>query len=182
MTLLLTLTHLAAAGLGALAVLLPLKPQSTKRASKMSDKFIQVVEKVGEDIAKVVTFPFTTGSKLVALLHTAQVDGPSVASAIDGLIQLGSSVALDAGVELAADGTNLPEYLKAGEDAKTFFLYFKQTFLPTVEKLIADSKQDFSTTSDPAPATTAGAAAPAPAPAAAAVVQTGPGLHTVVPA
>ena len=173
MTELLVLTHLAMAGLGALAVLLRLKPKSTEGAKSMS--FIQVIENIGKDIVKVAEFPVTTGGKLVALLKTAQVDGPALVAALDGLVAEGAKVGADLTIEVAADGTNIGEYVAGFNDVKAFFTYFKGTFLPAVEKMIADTKQDFSATQNPAVAV-AGTVAAAPAPAVAAV-QAAPGLN-----
>ena len=157
-------------------------------------KFLQVLEDIGEGVEAVAKFPFTTGGKLVALIKTEQADAPALISAVDGLIAAGAALGGDAAIEIAADGTNIGEYIKALNDAKTFAAYFKGTFLPAVEKIISDAKQDFAPSSDPAPAKAAGPAASAPAPSGAAVEgkglgpvaagakQSGPGLDKTVPA
>lgn len=146
-------------------------------------KFIQVIEKIGEDVVHVVEFPFTMGNKLQALIHTGQADLPALATAFDGLLKAGELVGADAAIEIAADGTNIPEYLVAAKDSVSFFKYFKGTFIPAIETLVKDVKDDLvkpaaavtATTGDAGSATASAPAAPAPAP------QPGPGLTEVVP-
>ena len=165
-----TLNHLCAAGLALLfALLLNYKPKIEE--TEMTNKFVQVVERIGEDVVKVVEFPFTEGAKIVSFIKAADKDAPAVIAAFDGLIAAGKNIGADATVELAADGTNFPEYLALAKDCVTFGKYFKTTFWPTIEKAFEDAK---TATKVPDPA------APA-APASAVVAQPGPGLSTVVP-
>jgi hypothetical protein len=176
---LLTFTHLAALGLGALAALLFTEPKSTKGVTKMA--FLQVVEKIGEGIVKVFEYPVTEGGKIIALIKTAQVDGPKAAGLIDGLLAAAEPLGADAAVELAADGTNIGEYVKGLKDGEALVAYVKSTFMPGIKGIIADAKQDFGVTKNPVPVTAAGPAPAAPAPAVGAA-DSAPGLHKVVPA
>ena len=178
---LLVLTHFCAIGLGVLitlALIPKLKPKPEERP--MSNKFIQVVEKIGEDVAKVVEFPLTYGGKLVALIHAGQTDLPAIVSAFDGLVKAGEGVAADAAIEITADGTNLPEYMAAAKDAVSFGSYFKTTFLPAIEQAFTDAKVAIVGT--PAVVVPAAAAvADAASADAAGELQPGPGLHNTVP-
>jgi hypothetical protein len=138
-----------------------------------SMNLLEGIEHVGEDIAKGIEWPFKHAAKLAALIGDGLRDAPAVKHAIIQLVQKAEGLSPDFVAAVTADGLNLGADLKCLVAAQGFFVYFKTTFLPVVEKAYADLKKDMST-----PAT-AGPSSPAPA---GDELQPGPGLHNVVPA
>lgn len=136
---------------------------------------LQGIEHVGEEIAKGIEWPFKHAAKLAALIGDGLKDTPAVKTAIVQLVQKAEGVSPDFAAAITGDGLNIGADLKCLGDVQTFFLYFKGTFLPVIEKAYADLKKDIADPETPAPIVPA-ASSPAPA------IQPGPGLHNVVPA
>lgn len=132
----------------------------------------EAIGHVGEDILKGIEWPFVNAAKISAVIGDTLKDEPEVKQVIVQLVQKAESVTPDFVTAIGANGINVSADLKSLADVQTFFQYFKNTFLPVIEKAYAEIKKDVQTA-------TAAPSSPAPA---AAELTTGPGLHNVVPA
>jgi hypothetical protein len=118
---------------------------------------MNVFQKIGAFFTDVVTF----GEKLGVIFTQLQADSPELRTALTGLVSKLEAVGGDATLEIASDGSNLPEYFALANDSVAAVKYFRASVLPVIEQVYAQLKGDFA----PAPAAPA-AAAPAAAVAA----------------
>jgi hypothetical protein len=101
-------------------------------------------EKIAKDVAHVIVWPFVNTAKFVTILDDAIKDEPPVKAAIVGLVAAAEKVATDTTVAAVGKGVNVPADIQAVTDAESFFVYFKNSFLPAIESayksLAADTK------------------------------------------
>lgn len=118
------------------------------------------VEDAGKGIKDAVEYaivdPVGFTVKAIAVLKAANADTPAVKTAFEGLFTQANNLEGAISSEIAAKGTNIPEYVTLFNEAKALIDYIKGTFVPVVEKTYADLKAGANT-----PSPTAAPAAPA---------------------
>lgn len=124
-------------------------------------------------VIHVVEAPFSEADKLGELFATVEKDVPEVKTAALQLVSLVEGVGADVATDLSEKGLNIPSDVKTFNDAAAVYSYVVTTLVPLFKQVYNDVKADLPG-STPA---IAGAAAPE-----ATAAQTGPGLHTIVPA
>ena len=99
--------------------------------------------KVGvEDIAKGVEATVLFLPKAARVLDSAIKDQPAVKAAVLELIKQGTTVIGDTATAGAAKGMNLASDAKALADAEQFFQYFRDSFVPLIERIYDEVKAD----------------------------------------
>jgi hypothetical protein len=110
----------------------------------MANKIERIAETVGKDIVKGIEYPFVHTVQFVAVLNSCIKGTPAVKSAVIDLVKQAETVISDCGTDVADKGIDLTEDLKTLADAKAFFMYFKDVFVPLVEtiyhEILADQK------------------------------------------
>lgn len=125
------------------------------------------VEDAGKGIKDAVEYavvdPVGFTVKAIAVLKAANADSPAVKAAFEGLFTQANTLEGAISTEVAAKGTNIPEYVTLFTEAKALIAYIKGSLIPVVEKTYADLKAGVNTPSPdaPAPAATTAAAATA---------------------
>lgn len=90
-------------------------------------------EKIAKDVAHVIAWPFENTVKFVSILDEAIKDEPPVKAAIVGLVAAAERAITDTATAAASKGVNIPADVEAVTDAESFFVYFKNSFLPVIE-------------------------------------------------
>jgi hypothetical protein len=139
---------------------------------------ITVIKKIGERVLSVVEWPFKHAITVEKLLGDALKDTPEAKTVIVGLVEQFEAIGSDTVAAVATGGANITADLKDLQDVQALFAYWQNTFLPTMEKVYADMKQDVPSTATSTESAVASTAA-SPATSDSSAVQTGPGLHTV---
>lgn len=110
------------------------------------------VKTAAVDITTGVVDVFEFLPKAERVFASAIKDQPEVKSAILQLVQRAETVVADTGTAAADQGVNLAADAKTLADAEAFFAWFRNTFIPLVEQIYSEVKQDLSS---PAPSTPA---------------------------
>lgn len=132
---------------------------------------MNVFEKIVADVENVAKEPIAIATKVKTIFEQVTADTPQLRTVFVGLVGKLEAVSGEITADVSAGGVNISGDVKTFQDAAAAISYFRTTVLPVVEQVFGQIKSDL----NPAPA--------APAPVAnAAVAQTGPGLHTIVPA
>jgi uncharacterized Rossmann fold enzyme len=100
------------------------------------------IEKFGEDVLKVVEFPFKYTAQVARVLDSAIADSPEIKGAVIELIKEAETVIGDGSASVAQKGINLQSDAATLAAAEAFFLYFKGTFCPLVAKIYAEVQAD----------------------------------------
>jgi len=119
--------------------------------------------KIGEKVWDVLKSPFVHAQQVAAVLEKTGEDLPEAKNLIVELVARSEAVDADVFAAVGTNGLNLPADLTAIKDAQAFFVWFKGTFVPGVEKIYADVTEAVKVSSG-SPASPAPAPAPAPAP------------------
>jgi hypothetical protein len=106
------------------------------------NKFEHVVEVVGKDIWHGIEYPFVHTAKVLALLDTAIKDSPKVKQEVLAMIQQAEAVIKDVGLDVSERGVNIPQDMQTLVDVKAFVTYFAGTFVPAMEAIYSEVKND----------------------------------------
>ena len=77
-----------------------------------------------------------------ALLAAAIKDLPEVRTAVTELVAKAQVVIADSVTDVAGKGLNLAEDAQTIADAEAFFAYFRDSFMPAIEKIYAEITDD----------------------------------------
>ena len=103
-------------------------------------------------IGKGVAYPFVHTAQFCALMVDALKDAPDVKAATVQLVEDGEKIVSDAGLDIVSKGVNFVQDEQTVADVVAFFEYFKNSFLPVVEKTYKQLKADSTTKTPSAPA------------------------------
>jgi hypothetical protein len=164
-TCLFALTHLAAAGLGALAVLLLLKPQLNQGVDPMASKFVNVLDDIGRGLKKFFTSPIAAGIETDAL-DLSEIAWPAATPLLNAIkASIAKAQTLAAAANVTGDTTAQVAAL-ALSDAQAAFNAYQSAQGVTIETSQQENIiQAFLELLAEIPSAPAATAAPAPAPA-----------------
>jgi hypothetical protein len=95
-----------------------------------------------EDVAKAVEYPIEFLVKAEKVLASAIQNQPAIKTAVLNMIKQAETVIADTSTVVADKGFDLTVDAKALADAEAFFGYFKNTFVPLVEKVYSEVTVD----------------------------------------
>jgi len=99
--------------------------------------------KIGaEDVAHAAEEVVGAIPKVISVLGTALRDEPAVKSAVVDLVKEFGTLTADGALAVAAKGADLTEDAAMVSASVQFLTYFKDTFVPVVEKLFGEVKAD----------------------------------------
>ncbi len=134
-------------------------------ATTSSNPFVNFLKK----FLHVVEAPFTNAKKVEQVFEGIEkgiVDAPEAKTLVVGLVQQFEALGPDGLAAITGEGMNFVADEKTFADAVNVFKYFKNTFVPGIEKIYADVKADVTgSTSTAAAAAPAASTSGAPAPA-----------------
>ena len=117
------------------------------------------IEKIGEDILKVVEDPFKFVAKATKVIATVVKDDPQAKTIITQVVTLSSAIGVDGATILAAKGIVNPEqYLATLQAVEALGAYIKSTVVPFVEQVYGEVVTDVEAPAPAAPAATPAAA------------------------
>lgn len=97
---------------------------------------------VGHDIKVGIEDVFKSVPKVISVLSTAQKDAPAVKNAVLGLVSQFTAPTTAGSAAVASDGTNVIADVATLSAGEAFIEYFERTFLPEVEAVYKEVKQD----------------------------------------
>lgn len=103
---------------------------------------VDVAKGVEKGVEYAIVHPIEFCIKAEKIIASAIKDQPEVKAAVLDLVKQATGVIGDVAEDVAEKGINLQDDAKTLADAEAFFTYFKDNFIPLVEKLYAEVKAD----------------------------------------
>ena len=100
------------------------------------------LETIGKDVLKAVTKPFTFLAKTEKVLDTVITDQPVLKTLLTQTVVKSEQIAVDGLAAGGSKGMNLVADAQVLNDAEQFFVWFKNTVVPEIEKVYGEISTD----------------------------------------